>query len=107
MDKLCYSYIQERASISGDNMVSVKGVYGGKPMKLAVNPKPENQKKMFGLYLEFPRRVPNVSPRVPKVSPRVPEGPRSISEGPLRVHEVYMRVPQVYPGVSEVYPRVH
>ena len=49
MDKLCHSYIQEKASNSGDNMVSVKGVFGGKPMKLAVNPKPEKPKKMFGL----------------------------------------------------------
>jgi hypothetical protein len=49
IDKLCHSYTQARASISGDNMVSVKGIYGGKPMRLAVNPKPEMPKKMFGL----------------------------------------------------------
>ena len=47
MDKLCHSYIQEKASIFGDNLVSVKGIYG--PMKLAVNPKPKKPKKMFGL----------------------------------------------------------
>ena len=49
MDKLCHSYIKEKASISGDAMVFVKGVNGGKPMKLAVNPKPEKTKKVFGL----------------------------------------------------------
>ena len=49
MDNLCHSYIQEKASSSGENLVSVKGVYGGKPMKLAVNLKPEKPKKMFGL----------------------------------------------------------
>ena len=43
------SYIKERACNSGDNLVSVKGVHGGKPMKLAVNPKPEKPKKLFGL----------------------------------------------------------
>lgn len=49
MRKLCHNYIKGKASTSKDSMVSLEGSKGGKPMKVAVNPKPDKPKKVFGL----------------------------------------------------------
>jgi hypothetical protein len=41
MDNLCHSYIQERSKASGDKLMSLKGRFGGNPMKVTMNQKPE------------------------------------------------------------------
>jgi hypothetical protein len=49
MEQLCHSFMKERASHSGDNITSLKGRFGGIPMKVTINPKPEQPKQVFGL----------------------------------------------------------
>ena len=49
MENLCHSYIQERSKASGDNLMSLKGRFGGNPMKVTINQKPAQSKKVLGL----------------------------------------------------------
>ena len=49
MRKLCHSYIKGKVSTTGNSMVTLESSMGGKPMKVAINPKDEKPKKVFGL----------------------------------------------------------
>ena len=49
MENLCHSYIKEKSMASGDNFMALKGRFGGNPMKVTMNQKPEQSKKVFGL----------------------------------------------------------
>ena len=49
IEKLCHSYIKDKTRASGDNLLSLKGRFGGIPMKVAMNKNPDQSKKVFGL----------------------------------------------------------
>ena len=51
MEKLCHQYIKEKAnqSGSGDNLITLAGCSGGKPLNVKVSPKSVKPKKVFKL----------------------------------------------------------
>ena len=57
MEKLCHSYLQEKAGSSGDSHLSFVGNSGGKAMKVEINPKAVKPKKVFGLQQTLAMRT--------------------------------------------------
>ena len=49
MRKLCHNYIKGKVHKSGSSTVTLESSKGGKPIKVAINPKEEKTKKVFGL----------------------------------------------------------
>ena len=48
IEKLCHSFIKEKAMYSGD-ILSLSGRFGCNPMKVAINKKDKQKKKVFNL----------------------------------------------------------